>query len=821
MIGALWTGISGLAAQQTALDNESHNISNVNTVGYKASRVSFADQMYQNRIGKGTKIVDTEKLYIQGNIKTTGVEFDMALQGDGFFCVSDTRGAGMAETYYTRAGNFRMGDNGTLQDASGNAVQGWAMTKLTETDVVSTDPNVKRFTTAFVSLGASEIIRNSNSIQTITSKMTDYKETAKADSKDIFTGAGWKTKSSKINDVEAIVNSYRRALTEYKNQPNGASITPGIYKNIIDFSPGLRNLNSGGDTISVYIDGTKFTQSWDTDLRTTLRAFSDQLSSKIKGVTAYITDNKEMNSPFPRTPTDTKGYFSIESLVPGRNLTISQMSITSSAGVSTPGLLGDSIKIDSGSGYAAVTAARDALKKAVTGKQQDVFVPEEILKFRERITTNATTGLTTVDDVVHINQDFKYSIAIYDPVEKQNIVVPDIDKNGAAEPLEITIKDGKTKEEAVDYMVKKINGWKFVDANDAIGTEDLSDAKKTQLRYYVKAYNINGNLVIETLNKNYELEFSSNMQGKARTSEVKKLTLKAPDTGATGEVKFLGVTLQDEIAATTAVAEDLTANPPKLAIPVIPKSEAFVTTGASAADIAREVNKRKSHIIKQWNETAGTKKIDTISVSGTDVTIRYRDDVGDVNDLDHNANTLSGGITFVEMELTKGAEGIEEDKLKSASQSGRQGASAELLEITTVVEQTGARGELQLKLDSLGISNSPFGKFTVDRSGLITMFQDGVKFAVGQVAIAMFNDNRGLEPIGDNLLRSNGRSGTPIFNLNNNKAAKVESTRLELSTADLSESLVNLMVFQRAFEANAKSITTADAILNTLINLKR
>jgi flagellar hook protein FlgE len=85
----------------------------------------------------------------------------------------------------------------------------------------------------------------------------------------------------------------------------------------------------------------------------------------------------------------------------------------------------------------------------------------------------------------------------------------------------------------------------------------------------------------------------------------------------------------------------------------------------------------------------------------------------------------------------------------------------------------------------------------------------------------MFNDNRGLEPIGDNLLRSNGRSGTPIFNLNNNKAAKVESTRLELSTADLSESLVNLMVFQRAFEANAKSITTAEAILNTLINLKR
>ena len=52
MIGALWTGISGLAAHQTALDNESNNIANVNTVGYKAGRISFADQIYQGKIGK-------------------------------------------------------------------------------------------------------------------------------------------------------------------------------------------------------------------------------------------------------------------------------------------------------------------------------------------------------------------------------------------------------------------------------------------------------------------------------------------------------------------------------------------------------------------------------------------------------------------------------------------------------------------------------------------------------------------------------------------------------------------------------------------------
>ena len=68
MVGALWTGISGLSGSQTGLDNESNNIANVNTIGYKASRVSFADQVYQDRIGKGVTSFDVEKMYTQGNL---------------------------------------------------------------------------------------------------------------------------------------------------------------------------------------------------------------------------------------------------------------------------------------------------------------------------------------------------------------------------------------------------------------------------------------------------------------------------------------------------------------------------------------------------------------------------------------------------------------------------------------------------------------------------------------------------------------------------------------------------------------------------------
>jgi len=101
------------------------------------------------------------------------------------------------------------------------------------------------------------------------------------------------------------------------------------------------------------------------------------------------------------------------------------------------------------------------------------------------------------------------------------------------------------------------------------------------------------------------------------------------------------------------------------------------------------------------------------------------------------------------------------------------------------------------------------------------MKQDGALYAIGQVAIARFTDNRSLLPVGENLVQTTSKSGHPITNINNAKTAVIKGGTLELSTSDLSESLVNLMVFQRAFEANAKSITTADQILTTLIQLKR
>jgi len=677
MIGALWTGISGLSSQQTALDNESNNIANVNTVGFKSSRISFADQMYQDSIGKGSKILDAEKLYTQGNLKLTGVSYDMALDGDGFFTVSDKSTSGTSENYYTRAGNFRMGDNGTLQDAAGNEVQGWVMSSIDEdNDITSTNPNINMFTNDYTKLLSSKVISHSNYVETITSKATDYSATAQSDAESVFSGAGLKTKSAKISDVEAAITDYTNWLQKLKETPDGTSSGSIAQVSEINFkseSDGL--MKKEGDQIYVYINGDKISQNYisttTTDTLTsedldgsgtvdeydqniqasrieTYKALADKIS-EVQGLVAYMVgesidnDTLEQNDSYSMSTTNedmSKGIIQIKSLIPGEEFVISEVGEVSGS-TTLQGDFQNSVSSVTGSGTGALESSRDALAQLVSGKQQDVYKASDL-------NMDGTTANT-----------YNLNFTVYDEEAGANITIPN-DGNTPSLPVSFPITAT-----TVDEFVTEFN------SNSSGLTPALTD--------YLEAVNLNGNLVIQTKDSNYGVDFSTDLK---------------------------------------------------------------------------------------------------------DIT---------------NAQTLT----------------------KNNDISGNSGAGAEFIEIVTTVDQTSPQDSLQLRLDTLGISDSAFGEFSIDSTGLITMTQDGAEFAIGQASIALFNNNIGLVASGDNLLAKSNESGEPIYNLNNDKAGKIEGESLELSTADLSESLVNLMVFQRAFEANAKSITTADEILTTLIGLKR
>lgn len=136
MFSSLWIAKTGLDAQQTRMDVISNNLANANTTGYKSSRASFQDLVYQNlrqpggqtteqtqspsglMLGTGVRVVGNEKLFTQGNPEQTGNALDVAINGRGFLQVTMPDGS-MA---YTRDGSLHMDQNGQIVTANGYAL---------------------------------------------------------------------------------------------------------------------------------------------------------------------------------------------------------------------------------------------------------------------------------------------------------------------------------------------------------------------------------------------------------------------------------------------------------------------------------------------------------------------------------------------------------------------------------------------------------------------------------------------------------------------------------------------------------------------------
>ncbi|MBU9720325.1 MULTISPECIES: flagellar hook protein FlgE [Bacillaceae] len=139
MLRAMYSGIGGMSNFQTKLDVIGNNIANVNTFGYKKGRVTFEDLVSQQlsgastptenrggtnpmQMGLGSTLASIDTIQTQGSLQTTGRDLDIGITGDGFFIVNDGN-----QTYYTRAGNFYLDQQGNLVNSNGLRVQGYGV----------------------------------------------------------------------------------------------------------------------------------------------------------------------------------------------------------------------------------------------------------------------------------------------------------------------------------------------------------------------------------------------------------------------------------------------------------------------------------------------------------------------------------------------------------------------------------------------------------------------------------------------------------------------------------------------------------------------
>ena len=166
MSTALFTAVTGLQAHQRRLDVVANNIANVNTIGYRGSRMVFQDLFSQTlqggsgpvngfggtnpmQVGLGVQIGSIDVNHTQGSLFSTGVSSDLAIQGNGFFVLSDGNG-----TVYSRDGSFTLNSNGVLIDpATGLVVQGYLA------DGTGTIPANAVLTDLVIPVGATGIVR--------------------------------------------------------------------------------------------------------------------------------------------------------------------------------------------------------------------------------------------------------------------------------------------------------------------------------------------------------------------------------------------------------------------------------------------------------------------------------------------------------------------------------------------------------------------------------------------------------------------------------------------------------------------------------------
>ncbi len=161
LISTLATGVSGILTNSKALNIIGDNISNVNTTGFKSSKAVFGDLFstslgggtLTSQVGRGTQLIGSLQSFAQGSFENSTSALDLAIDGNGFFIVNDGTG-----NFYTRAGQFRINENGLVATLTGEILQGFQITNnvvgTTLTDVSLTGVQSQPQPTTQFTLGA-------------------------------------------------------------------------------------------------------------------------------------------------------------------------------------------------------------------------------------------------------------------------------------------------------------------------------------------------------------------------------------------------------------------------------------------------------------------------------------------------------------------------------------------------------------------------------------------------------------------------------------------------------------------------------------------
>jgi flagellar hook protein FlgE len=850
MMRSLWSGVSGLDAHQVAMDVEGNNIANVNTVGFKYSRTNFQDLLAQTvkastapqgnlggknsmQVGLGANVSSVETMFKQGSIQNTDKNTDMAISGDGFFVVTGDNGK---TSRYTRAGDFSFDSNGNFVDPNGYKVEGWMADpgtyKIDSASGIKPISIPPGLTTPAHATSEISIKANLNSGDTI--KEMSPANTTLLPTNDLngtYTATGEKIALTEDMDKFKFVLTKADGTEDTVTLTYGPSTsdTDGKFTTIKDL---LDDINyyikdtTGEKRYKVYLNGdgqivdnnnaVQFdTTSNTSKLAEVLKALNgpSTASTSIKHTRNAFIGSDDVGELFDANGNalnleDGQGITAnIEGLGENRKFIYSSTPITQSAGCSslngsyqTP----DNIKIaDSNEGMHWTYDSNNA--RAYFNTNQQVT-----LTFSNGSTHSYTYGKdfqtiadlcclankdlsdANINDILTFSSDGK--IIESDGNGITNVSVQDSNGN--------TVTDTTTGLGAMGKILDGLDGTNsqtnIIQKNDIYYFHDINDLELL----WQTAINDSGdplnsttaNSGIVTLNKDGKLSITNTSASSFNISiagypddehDNQKLT----DTfsAINGTLAAGGTSLTQAFeAATHTTSLDI-----------------FDSLGSKHT---LTIHYRKTHTSDNPNDPTVWK---------------WYADVPEPSSLDNPANGYAkfnpdGSLNSFNpasliFNANNGSDPGQAVQLDFGELNGFGG-------LTSFDAPSSTSGQTQD-----GYPGGDLQNLTVDQTGtIIGVFTNGRSYSLAQVALAKFVNNEGLMHDGGSLYSASANSGDPIVGTaGTGGRGTIQPSALEMSNVDLSRSLTELIVIQRGYQANAKTITTSDQMLQTLLNLKQ
>ncbi|EAH4581240.1 flagellar hook protein FlgE [Campylobacter jejuni] len=839
MMRSLWSGVSGLQAHQVAMDVEGNNISNVNTTGFKYSRADFGTMFSQTvkiataptdgrggsnplQIGLGVSVSSTTRIHSQGSVQTTDKNTDVAINGDGFFMVSDDGGL---TRYLTRSGDFKLDAYGNFVNNAGFVVQGWNINWDTQSiDSSRTPQNI------FIDPGM---------------HIPAAKSTEVAIKANLNSGLNIGNAARPLYALDSI-HGFNKKTGETKNEND-----TGITQFYTTSKNGIEVTEKGVDAGALF-NG----KGQGLNLREGQGIWVSYANS------TFSTDkgNSNVFDPNNKTAQNNVIFWGDQNKPVIMDITLNGVQIRN-----------DNIKsLDEAIAYINTFTnpadGRDGTGVIATKKEDGSGIT-----FTNQNSNGTTDNMKNID--LQINTGNQAG-------ELQNVPVANGNFNWNAMNLNSLAAQGDSKWIAGNFQnngnrVQVVTAHKYVYSSNPVQIAPMynPDGGKT--------WNQGDMNTAGTPENNYRLAVNGallNTQVRTfRTTEDLRELLQRDarygvDYDGSGSFEANGSDVNEGVTITITENGNFSiSNPNKTTTPPAGIQQNnrtnhdlnFNVTAYTDALGKVSTNDAFTKIFKAFDgvQTVGSQKKESeqLKLSAFSAGLEIYDSLGSKHTLEvqfvKQSTTQDGGNEWQMIirvpepaEINTTGEGPNNIVVGTARFNNDGSLASYNPKTLNFSPNNGAAPNQQIKLsfgtsgsnDGLVSSNSastltgqatdgytsgnlkPDAIRVDDKGNILGEFTNGKTFAVAKMAMASVANNSGLEEIGGNLFKVTANSGAIVVGeAGTGGRGEMKTSALEMSNVDLSRSLTELIIIQRGYQANSKTISTSDQMLQTLIQLKQ